>query len=398
MGRCRLALLAALGPAAVEASRLLGLLQGPMYLASGAAAGAAALAALVYYEVSLPSFWARRRGVEAALAASLILFAVYHVLGFLWGLALNASILPGQLAGTLLLYVTRLTGLGAAAALLASSCSGGVRYASLLLAVAPGLSPEKLVMILRGELLFPAALLSLAAAAAAAYVASRLYTPLAGFVAYVGLVVAPSYLYPLVPAAPGYVLSLATVAAASALAAYAYEARLRARGLLRARGGGGHVPIVLAASLGLALVVLIHMGVYFFVVATGSMVPSIRPGDLVVVVKAAPGDVKPGDIVAYLSEDGSIVVHRLVKTEKRGNILLMVTRGDANRASDPPWDSDRLLGRVVAVVPRVGEPLLLLYATLGGPAASAVTVAAVSAIASSLAALRSGRRGLRVPD
>lgn len=83
-------------------------------------------------------------------------------------------------------------------------------------------------------------------------------------------------------------------------------------------------------------------------VPTGSMLPVLHPGDLIVVLPAwampAPG---PGDIVIYKTpQDRDWVVHRIVGGSAAEGFI---TRGDANPASDP----HRVFpGDVAGVVPR----------------------------------------------
>jgi hypothetical protein len=64
-----------------------------------------------------------------------------------------------------------------------------------------------------------------------------------------------------------------------------------------------------------------------------------------------------------LDERGRVIVHRLL--EESGG--LFVFKGDANPASDPPVEDRKVLGRVVAVIPRLG----IFSATLWSPLALA---------------------------
>jgi hypothetical protein len=86
--------------------------------------------------------------------------------------------------------------------------------------------------------------------------------------------------------------------------------------------------------------------------ATGtSMLPALRPGD-VLGVEACPVDqFHIGDIVVWNGATG-LVAHRLVSNREH----VAVTRGDANWQSDPPTSAARLLGRVTLVT-RDGSPL-----------------------------------------
>jgi len=75
-----------------------------------------------------------------------------------------------------------------------------------------------------------------------------------------------------------------------------------------------------------------------------SMLPALRPGD-VLDVEACPIDqFHVGDIVVWLSSAG-LVAHRLQSNHEQ----IAVTRGDANWQSDTPMPTARLLGRVTRV-------------------------------------------------
>jgi len=90
-----------------------------------------------------------------------------------------------------------------------------------------------------------------------------------------------------------------------------------------------------------------------FIVPTRSMVPTIEPGDMVIVYGK---HVKIGDIVVWCTGPLYCVVHRLVGVRDG----LIITKGDANPVPDNPVPVSRLKGRVVAIVPRyVWIPLLL---------------------------------------
>ncbi len=90
-----------------------------------------------------------------------------------------------------------------------------------------------------------------------------------------------------------------------------------------------------------------------FIVPTRSMVPTIKPGDMVIVYGR---HVKIGDIVVWCTSPLYCVVHRLVEIRDG----LIITKGDANPVPDNPVPVSRLKGRVVAIVPRyVWIPLLL---------------------------------------
>jgi signal peptidase I len=88
-------------------------------------------------------------------------------------------------------------------------------------------------------------------------------------------------------------------------------------------------------------------------VQTGSMVPSFRPGDALVMQRVSTA--KIGDVVSYRSprNRNELVTHRVVKTSAGS----FQTKGDALASPDPAVHTSLLAGRVVAVLPHMGRAL-----------------------------------------
>lgn len=106
-------------------------------------------------------------------------------------------------------------------------------------------------------------------------------------------------------------------------------------------------------------------------VASGSMVPTLNIGDLILVqgvenasqLNAAPEP--DGDIIVFRSPrmDGELIVHRTVYEELHDGVLYFRTEGDANFGPDTWYGSDtwngmisqnRLIGKVVGKAPWLG--------------------------------------------
>jgi signal peptidase len=92
-------------------------------------------------------------------------------------------------------------------------------------------------------------------------------------------------------------------------------------------------------------------GLRFYYVTTGSMEPAIPPG-AVIAVKEGEGPYGIGDIISFVSKDGSIYgrvnTHRIVGVLNSGGKLSYITRGDANNADDAePVGQADIIGRVV---------------------------------------------------
>lgn len=91
-----------------------------------------------------------------------------------------------------------------------------------------------------------------------------------------------------------------------------------------------------------------------------SMAPIIESGTLVVVQPEE--QYFPGDIVAFVNEDGLNVVHRLVEQTDEG----FVTKGDNNPRRDKNIVTfDDVVGRALFVVPYLGFTSLFLHTPLG---------------------------------
>ena len=87
-----------------------------------------------------------------------------------------------------------------------------------------------------------------------------------------------------------------------------------------------------------------------------SMVPAMRPGDLITVERAGSTEISPGEIVVF-AQSGRLVVHRVTgitapgvaKPGGRDGETLLQTRGDCARRKDPTVRGSELLGRVTQI-------------------------------------------------
>ncbi|MDA4124612.1 MAG: signal peptidase I [Thaumarchaeota archaeon] len=100
-----------------------------------------------------------------------------------------------------------------------------------------------------------------------------------------------------------------------------------------------------------------------------SMLPTLEPGDLVVVQHVSISDVRVGDIIIYdppCSATGYTVIHRVVQIQNTG----LITKGDNNPGTDQflgiatsPITQDCLSGKVVFVVPYIERLATLPFGT-----------------------------------
>jgi len=99
----------------------------------------------------------------------------------------------------------------------------------------------------------------------------------------------------------------------------------------------------------LFLQVLRSSGAARLAVTGTSMLPAIWPGDVLEVCRQGVDEVQRGDVVLF-RRDGRLVAHRVVETFDGEGGSLLVTRGDRQRATDPPISNEELLGRVTKVL------------------------------------------------
>ena len=91
------------------------------------------------------------------------------------------------------------------------------------------------------------------------------------------------------------------------------------------------------------------------IVNSGSMVPTISVNDLVIIQKGV-DTFEVGDAITYVSERGTLVTHRILEISESGYI----TQGDANNTPDKEVSRQRLLGKVIFVVPAAGQVAKLI--------------------------------------
>jgi signal peptidase len=115
-----------------------------------------------------------------------------------------------------------------------------------------------------------------------------------------------------------------------------------------------------------------HAGYRIYVVHTGSMEPTLKPGDAVL-DRPAPSSVRPGEIVTFSVHSGpdSVVTHRVASYD--GTIVK--TKGDANRSVDP-WSLhlSQIVGSTVTRLPLAGYALVYLRHPQGAASVASVVI------------------------
>ena len=90
-------------------------------------------------------------------------------------------------------------------------------------------------------------------------------------------------------------------------------------------------------------------------VTSDSMTPVFKSGDLIMIVRVDPDQVKVGDIVTFQTKDHKLLTHRIVEIKEDGEI---VTKGDANEEADrwsDGWKLKKVSAKYVARIPIVGR-------------------------------------------
>lgn len=120
------------------------------------------------------------------------------------------------------------------------------------------------------------------------------------------------------------------------------------------------IPLVLILILMICLVSG-YFKYYAIAIATGSMVPNINKGDVVIVNQQfKEKDLEIGTVIAY-NYNNKVVVHRIYKEIKTDNELIIYTKGDANNNMDEyKITTDMILGTVNNKLPLIGYPTVMI--------------------------------------
>ena len=126
------------------------------------------------------------------------------------------------------------------------------------------------------------------------------------------------------------------------------------------------VAFVLALFVGAAAP--LAFGFHSYVLRTGSMRPTMNPGDVEVVQSISPLAAHIGQIVAFRDPErqGDLVSHRVRAIERVGANVAFVTQGDANTGREH-WvvPAAGTIGRVAYRIPKLGYAVVWLGTAAG---------------------------------
>ena len=132
--------------------------------------------------------------------------------------------------------------------------------------------------------------------------------------------------------------------------------------------GVGWAIMIAGAAMALLLAGPLVLGDSPHTDLSGSMEPTISPGDVVIDEEIKPMNASVGDIVTFRDpEDQSkLLTHRVVAIRRKGLQLWFTTQGDANNTQEH-WrvPARGQIGRVMYIVPWVGHVAVLARTGLG---------------------------------
>lgn len=108
------------------------------------------------------------------------------------------------------------------------------------------------------------------------------------------------------------------------------------------------------------------MGYKPFAVLSGSMQSNIMKGDLVVVKEVDTTTLAKNDIIAYRTEDDSVVTHRIIEVINENGKTYFVTKGDNNNVEDDKLVGESSVeGKYVFRISGLGDFIVFVQQPLG---------------------------------
>ena len=151
-----------------------------------------------------------------------------------------------------------------------------------------------------------------------------------------------------------------------------YYAQYAAQGKSRKKTRNASIPAgwIITTIIGIAIV-WFAVGVFPvkpFLVPSGSMVPVIDPGDVVLIAPVKTSAIKVGEIIEYRNVKENInIVHRVIAITGNASNMFFITKGDANGSPDSdPVSPQAVIGREIFVIPKIGWISIAVKKLLSG--------------------------------
>ena len=130
--------------------------------------------------------------------------------------------------------------------------------------------------------------------------------------------------------------------------------------------------IVILFGITLGSVGALRLGLHtdspLMVVSSGSMIPTLNVGDIIIVRGVDPSTITVGTIIIFHSpyDYATPIVHRVIAVDDEGGAVFFETKGDNNAVADG-WKvpAANLIGVYIAKIPYVGLLSLELRGPLG---------------------------------
>lgn len=184
----------------------------------------------------------------------------------------------------------------------------------------------------------------------------------------------PKYILPIIPNFGNYLESMLYIIIPLLIFISTYNIfdKLKHRKIISKNKNSIEKYIYICLSVFLIILICTSSGLFkyrSFVIATGSMTPSINKGDMVIIEKLnedEKNNLKVGDIIAF-NMDGKVVVHRIIKKYNTSKGTFYNTKGDNNNSPDGYLlDIDNIVGLEKFKIRYIGYPTVSIYDRIKG--------------------------------
>jgi signal peptidase len=128
------------------------------------------------------------------------------------------------------------------------------------------------------------------------------------------------------------------------------------------------IVLIIGGTLGGYGLFMVAMGTTtpLVVVTSGSMIPTLQVGDLLVLQRVPEDQLKVGNIIVFKDNDtyfhtDNPIVHRIIRIENVSGELRFITKGDANLPEDQGYRTyDEIIGKEIVRIPYIGSVSMFL--------------------------------------